>query len=268
MRPEDEFRRPDSLLLGIAISLLVHGLVLFAPLREKPSNGRPAARLEARLAPQPTETRPTPPATPAPATRPRENKRLLAVDKGKSRPVPQAPRWSTAQREEMNRFLDDLATEPRNRPSLAQRSLAMARQEGLRRPAEAEDGEMLERLPNSPPVDPFSLEMYLDALVKKLNRSAAYVKNDPRSKGMHTAAVQVRLNPDGSLQSFRILNAGDQQEEIAFIRSVVERAVPFAAFPADLRGSARSLAMVICILPSNASGGGFGFSRLPNGRNC
>jgi hypothetical protein len=45
------------------------------------------------------------------------------------------------------------------------------------------------------------------------------------------AAVHFRINPDGSLKTFKVLNAGDQQDEIAFIKSVVERAIPFAAFP-------------------------------------
>ena len=125
--------------------------------------------------------------------------------------------------------------------------------------------ELVERLPNSPPVDAFSLEMYLDALVKKLNRSAGFVKNDPRSKGVKSALVQVRLKPDGSLLSFNVVNAADQQAEIAFIKSVVEQAVPFSAFPPDLRKSARSLTMMICIRPPSLNGG-VGFTRSPQGR--
>lgn len=126
----------------------------------------------------------------------------------------------------------------------------------------------LERLPNSPPVDPFSLEMYLDGLVQKLNRSTAFVKREPRSRGMKTAAVLVRLNPDGSLQSIKVLNAADQQDEIAFTQSVFEMAAPFPAFPPDIRKSAQSLAMTVCILPANSGGGGFGFTRSPDGRRC
>jgi len=55
--------------------------------------------------------------------------------------------------------------------------------------------------------------------------------------------------------------------EISFIKSVVEQAVPFAAFPADMRRSARSLGMMICIMPPSMSGG-FGFSRSPDGMRC
>ncbi|HQD16851.1 MAG TPA: hypothetical protein PLY54_15500, partial [Ottowia sp.] len=105
-------------------------------------------------------------------------------------------------------------------------------------------------------------------LVKKLNRSASFVKNDPRARGMHSAAVEVRLNPDGSLKSFKVINAGDQQEEIAFVKSVVERAVPFAAFPPDIGKSARSLALMICIQPTGLGGDGFGFTRRPDGSRC
>jgi hypothetical protein len=173
-----------------------------------------------------------------------------------------------AQKQEMNKFLKELEDPRQPPPDLAQRSLAMAREYGREQARHDESGEAtLERLPNSPPVDPFSLEMYLDALVKKLNRSAGFVRNDPRSKGVKSALVQVKINPDGSLRSFKVLNAGDQQAEISFIKSVVEQAVPFAAFPADMRRSARSLGMMICIMPPSLSGG-FGFSRSPDGGKC
>jgi hypothetical protein len=169
----------------------------------------------------------------------------------------------------MSKFLDELAAPAHAPPTLAQRSLAMAR--GMAQ-QEARDSEaalaVVERLPNSPPIDPFGLEMYLDALVKKLNRSAAYVKNDPRGKGLKVASVQVKLKADGSLDSFRILNMADQQDEVAFIRQVVEQAVPFAAFPADIRRSAKSLSMLICIQPARLGDGSFGFTRNPDGRSC
>jgi hypothetical protein len=141
----------------------------------------------------------------------------------------------------------------------------VARQDTRRDEAE---NAVVERLPNSPPIDPFGLELYMEALIKKLNRSAAYVKNDPRAQGVKMAAVQVRLNPNGTLKSFKILNAGDQKDEIAFVRQVVEQAVPFAAFPADIQRSAKSLSLMICIMPPGAGGGGFGFTRHPDGRGC
>ena len=167
----------------------------------------------------------------------------------------------------MNKFLRELDDQKQAAPTLAQRALAMAgaigRQQAQR---DEEEAELLERIPNGPPVDPLGLEMYLDGLVSKLNRSAAFVKNDPRSRGFKTATVLVRLNPNGGLQSFKVLNEADQQIEIAVIKSVVERAVPFPAFPPELQKSARSLAMIICIFPTNAGGGGFGFTRTQGNR--
>jgi hypothetical protein len=65
-----------------------------------------------------------------------------------------------------------------------------------------------------------------------------------------------------------VLNVGDQQEEIAFVRSVVERAIPFAHFPPDIDRAARSLGVTICIHPGSSGGGGFGFTRLADGRGC
>ncbi|MGB2903631.1 MAG: hypothetical protein WBB96_09460, partial [Candidatus Dechloromonas phosphoritropha] len=217
-------------------------------------------------APAPAAIKPATPARP-PARRP-----VIAIDKSRAPAASSAaPKWTIAQKEEMNSFLRELERQPQAipRPSLAQRSLAMAREYGRQQARQEREGsEILERLPNSEPPDPFSLEMYLDALVKKLNRSAGFVRNDPRTRGLKNAAVRVRLNPDGSLQSFKILNAGDQQDQIAFIRSVVEQSVPFAPFPSDLRRSAKSLNMTICIQPSQSGSGGFGFSRLPDGRGC
>ncbi|WP_291994147.1 hypothetical protein [Candidatus Accumulibacter sp. ACC003] len=169
----------------------------------------------------------------------------------------------------MKNFLDDLDAEAKSaaRPSLAQQSMAMAREQGRQQTRQDQAGTaLLERVPNTPPPEPFSLDFYVDGVVKRLNRSAAFVRNDPRSKGVHLASVQFRINPDGSLKSFKVLNAGDQQEEIAFIKSVVERAIPFAAFPPDIARAARSLGVTICIAPGR--GGGFGFSRMADDGPC
>jgi hypothetical protein len=268
-----------SLNWAIAVSLLFHGLILFIPQQSSQTQDHAAGRIDATLAPRPSAplvARLAPAAVPAEIapSSPRSNKQLLAIKPSKGQTVhsPPVPRWSMAETEGMNNFLRELDGQAKAGPDLAQRSLAMAHVFGRQQPGQ-DDGsdkgsEMLERLPNSPPVDPFSLEMYLDGLIKKLNRSAAFVKNDPRSRGMKTATVLVSLNPNGSLQSFKVLNAADQQDEIAFIKSVVERALPFPAFPPDIQQSARSLTMTICILPASSSGGGFGFTRTPDGRRC
>lgn len=265
--------RQRALGVAIAASLILHALILFAPHQGPREANRPAGRLQATLAPPATPAPAAPPSRKA-AARPQGANRILALKKAPGRPADShQPQWTTAEREDMNKFLRELDDQAKAGPDLAQRSLAMAREIGRetgRQQARLEEaeGETLERLPNSPPADPFSLEMYLDGLVKKLNRSAAFVKNDPRNRGMRTAAVLIRLNPNGSLRTFQVLNAADQQDEIAFIKSVVEQAVPFPAFPPDLRKSAQSLGMVICILPATADGGGFGFTRTGNGRHC
>lgn len=266
-------RKPPSLSIAILISLVLHGFILFISRQPPESQDRPARRLEASLAPRPDTPKLTKPPAVSPArqspAKASPRKKVLAVDKSKGHQAsPAKPEWSVAEKEEMNKFLRELDEPGRPPPNLAQRSRAMAREYGREQALHDEAGEAtLERLPNSPPVDPFSMEMYLDALVKKLNRSAGFVKNDPRSKGVKSALVQVRINPDGSLRSFKVLNAGDQQAEISFIKSVVEQAIPFAAFPADMRKSARSLGMMICIMPPSLSGG-FGFSRSPDGARC
>ena len=272
---------PRPLLAALAASLLLHAIVLFFPQRETAPRPVASTRFAARLSPAPQPaaqaTLPRPPAT---ATAPPRAATRSASKPSRARapslPKPagpaarhDAPRWSASERQEMQRFLDELETQARTapKPSLAQRSLAQAAELGRQQARRDEQGLlMLERRPDTPPPDPFSLDLYLDGIVRRLNRSAAFVRNDPRSRGVRPAAVQFRINPNGSLKSFAVLNAGDQQDEIAFIRSVVERSIPFAAFPPDIDRAARSLGVTICIQPGH--GGGFGFTRLPDGRSC
>ena len=268
--------KKPSLNWAIAVSLILHGLILSIPLQSSQAQRHSAKRIDASLVPRPDTpflTSISPASLPSEITpaKPRSDNKLLARGQSKEKIASPPPltKWSMAEKEEMNKFLRELDDQGKAGPDLVQRSLAMARVAGRQQAMHDDEGnEMLERLPNSPPVDPFSLEMYLDGLVKKLNRSAEFVKNDPRSRGMKTARVLIRLNPNGSLQSFKVLNAADQQDEISFIKSVVERAVPFSAFPTDIQNSSQSLAMVICILPASLSGGGFGFTRTPDGRGC
>ncbi|MDP3540804.1 MAG: hypothetical protein Q8S26_19060 [Azonexus sp.] len=257
-------------------SLLIHGLVLFIP-RDDVSGSPPAlARMEARLGPlnRPVEAEPPAPPVldkkkpPGKNAKPAARPRFMTAEKSRGPAVAVSPKWSAAEKAEMNRFLDELAGEAKARPkpTLAQRSVSMAREYGRQMAQQDEAGvATLELRPNGPPVDPFSLELYLDGLVKRLNRSAGFVQNDPRSKGVRSAAIQFRLNPDGGLKSFVVLHAGDQADEIAYIKSVVERAVPFLPFPPDIDKAAKSLGVTVCIKPG--SGGGLGFSRIP-GKTC
>lgn len=246
--------------LALLVSLLLHGAILFLPRQEPPAANPPARHLQARLGRPSVRPAPPAPVVALPPAKPQAAPRPAA-------PRGEARRGSKPAREDARRFPDSPPSPLPTGQDLAQRALAAARDIG-RRPAEREEAgsEILERLPDSPPVDPFSLEMYLDALVKKLNRSAAYVSKDPRARGVKKAAVQVRLAPDGSLAAFRVLYANDQQAEIDFIRGVVERAVPFSPFSADMRRSARSLALTICIEPGGD--GGFGFTRRQGGGGC
>jgi len=267
-----------ALKIALAVSLLAHALLL--AVRFQPTEATKPPALQARFAPRPAappaDVRPPPPA-PRPPPRPKADKakpapRILTA-RPSAKPVVRAtepaPKWTVAQKEEMDRFLDDLASETRAKPKpdLAERSLAMARSiaRDSGRHHRDELAERVERIPNSPPIDPFSLEFYLDSLVRKLNRSAAFVNNDPRARGVRSASIEVRLNPDGTLKSFTVLRSGDQQEEIAFVKSVVERSIPFAAFPPDIVRSARSLALMICIQPPGPGGSGFGFTRKSEG---
>jgi hypothetical protein len=267
--PPSVVRRPPA--LAIVLSLILHLLVLLIPLKEPTPPARPAKRLQATLAPR--MPMPTPPVAVAPQkpVQPHVEKpkrRILALQQPRAAlPSFTTPKWTEVEKTEMNEFLAETARAAKVRPTLAQRSLAMARNLGQRQAQMDEgEGEILERIPDSPPVDPFSLELYMDALVKKLNRSSAFVRDQRTKQGQRTASVQVRLNPDGTLESLKVLNAADQQDEIEFIKSVVRQATPFSPFPSDLRRSARTLSLRICIQPAR-EGGSVGFSRS-SGAGC
>ena len=273
--PENPLER-RALAVAFVVSLAIHGLILFVN-NQKPKQGSPLPRIEASLArkPMPVEVPASQPPEPPKKQAKTPNKqqarpKVMAIQQPSRSTVQSTPKWTVAEKAEMNDFLNELASEAKAKPkpTLAQRSLAMAR-EDARQMARQEKSELLtlERRPNSPEPDPFSLELYFEGLLKNLNRSSAYVKNDPRSRGVHAAAVQFRVNPDGSLKSFVVLNAADQGDEIAFVKAVVDRSIPFLPFPADLDRAARGLTMRICIQPAGSGESGFGFTRA-GGRSC
>ncbi len=179
--------------------------------------------------------------------------------------------WTRAERADMDKFLDELAVQsavqakiPGGR-EMEQSALAMARQLG--RSAQGDDpAERSEQGTKGKNVEPFSLEMYFDAFVRKLNRSAAFVKNDRRAHGSRKALVEISLNSDGSLKNYRVLRSADQETEIAYIKQVIDRAAPFSAFPPDLRKAGAALSIRMCIFPGQAGGGGF--SRSFGDRDC
>jgi hypothetical protein len=192
-------------------------------------------------------------------------------------PAPEEPRRSSAaEKAEMDQFLQSLGPDKPTQPTLAARSVARAREmvlesardAGRAVEVDAAHGPItIERIPDSPEVDPFSLEMYLDALVNKLNRTSSFVKREGRRAGVRHAAAQLRLNPDGSVRSFEVLKAADQQSELAYIAALVNFAAPYPRFPPDIVKSAKTMAILICINPASESGG-IGFTRKTDGRRC
>ena len=251
-------RTQRSLRLAFLVSLVLHGLVLFLHRRESLLSStsspiaasrldvaitKPAPRLEAPASAAKPQPRNSPKVLTAPGTSPR--------------------RWSRAERDEMNSFLDSLS--PPKSPTgreLAQRGRAMARDIGREG---TQDDSAAPPIAMGSKVDAFSLEMYMDAFLRKMNRSAAFVRRDPQKSGKHVAQVLVTLNADGSLQSFKVLWAADQQAEIDYIRSVVERASPFAAFPPDIKRGLNTMSVMMCITPK---GEGSGFTRIFDSREC
>jgi hypothetical protein len=177
--------------------------------------------------------------------------------------------WSNAERADMNKFLDELGAQakPASGQELSKKALAMARQMGRSMDEDGADSESKPATGNGKVIEPYSLAMYFDAFIRKLNRSAAFVKNEKRVNGSHKALVEIALNADGSLKSYRVLRSGDQAAEIAYIKSVVERASPFSAFPPDIRRAVDSLSINMCIRPADDGSGG-GFSRSYGDQDC
>lgn len=281
--------------LALAASLCLHaGLLLLrppAPVERPLSLGdERSERLDVTLAP-PAAPRAPPavasadPAAPAPLpirkpARPKaaSSKKLTALP-APQRPVVEQPTQADiqARRDALTRFYDEIRPAPAPPPSgaqLSQQALAMAR--NLARGSADEPVDNRREAPfrtpraarNEDGVNPLSMELYFEAFVQKLNRSAAFVANDRRERGAGVAVVQVQLSADGSLRRYHILSGADQQSEIDYVRRVVERAAPFAAFPPDIRRSNDSLSFEICILPARANASGGGFSRTFGGRDC
>lgn len=280
-----------SFLLAMALSLLLHAVVLFVGYSSSnflPRSGAdaesqempPQRRLIATLARSPVSpARPSSVDASRPVPKPSapSSKRRLSPNKSASTKhlsVPADPlanrKWSTAERADMRGFLSELAAEAKPPPSgqtLPAKALAMARQMGR---STVEDGVDRESKPASgkgKPVDRYSLEMYWDGFLRKLNRSAAFVENERRARGQRKALVEISLNSDGSLKDYRVLYAADQGAEIAYIKRVVERATPFSAFPPDIRKERDSMSIRMCVYPAGEGEGG-GFSRSWGSQGC
>jgi hypothetical protein len=246
-----------SFRIAFAASLALHALAIFYPLLlDQPLGGTDASRhhvsapLQARIHKR-AQVAPPQAATPqAPVeTRKRTKSKVLSSKEGK---------WSTPSQPE------------ERKPSgaeLARRALAMARGMGRQEEDGGEDAFSTQQEAKLKEIEPLSLEWYFNSFITKLNRSARFVPRAPQQKGQQAAEVQIIINRDGSLREYRVVRAADRALEVDYIRSVVERAVPFSAFPDDISRKTDTLSLTICIQPPGDSGGGFGFSRT-SGKRC
>lgn len=273
---------------ALLLSVVLHGLVLLIHTGAPGDRAKKAARgdsaetrITASLKPKAVD-QPAIITPPAPAILPASKRQPLKRQTNKPRrsKVMSVPAeltrqrtWSVAERDEMNQFLDELKTPPPAPPrppskgaELSRQALASAREEGRRLAQQGEVSGAESSLDNKA-VEPFSLQMYFDAFVRKLNQSSAFVKNDPRARGSRKALVQIVLKPDGTLKSYRVIRAADQQVQIAYIKQVIDLASPFPAFPQDIRRAMESFSVLICIYPPSEGEGG-GFTRSFGSHDC
>lgn len=252
-----------ALVLSIALHMAVLLVRVGKPrVEERSPANRPYSRLDATLSRAPT------PLMVVPSSE-HLRKRTAPAPSQKTLPMSDEPKkWSQAERDEMERFLNELSAEyrPPTGQALAQRARAMAR--SIRAPEDDDLKEMLQKFKDAN-VERVSLEMYFDALFRKMNRTAAMVSHGQITKGNGIAAVKVIVDKDGSVGSFTILWAADQQSEIAYIKAVVAQAAPFPVFPADIRGATDTIVLMVCIMPRRYSdGGGASFTRMAQGQTC
>lgn len=265
-------------LIALAVSLSLHLALLFIqftkPEHLLSDSQKLPAELQVRLAqppaPSPAPTAPPGPQAVAPAPPSKARRQTAKLPTPPTRSVEAEKTWSQAERNDMSRFLNELETEtkPPTGKALAQKALAMARAIGAQGETDEEAAEIAQRL-RTANVDPFNIELYYEALFRNLNRSAEMVKNKSREAGAQVAVVRVVLNPNGSVKSFTVVDAGDQKIEIAYIKSVVERAAPFPAFPPEIRKATDAMILQICIQPKRfETGSGAFFSRMSRGQSC
>ncbi|MFZ2627536.1 MAG: hypothetical protein WAX67_01490 [Rugosibacter sp.] len=275
-----DYRSRKPFQLALLLSLLVHAAVLLlkiaAPgvsdwITQSGEKKTAQSRLDISLAPPkktvPQVMQPRPAETPkTPKNAARKPREILALPKSLTSPRT----WTRAQRDEMDNFLNELKPAapppPKTSADMAQQALAMARQIG--RQPQTNDEESAEQATSSKAVEPFSLQMYFDAFIRKLNQSAAFIKDDPSSRGIHKALVKITLNPNGTLKSYRILRVGDQQKQIAYIKRVIDLASPFSPFPSDIRDAMNAFSIFICIYPAREGEGGGSFLRSSGGAEC
>ena len=263
------------ILVALAASLAFHLALLFfkpatPPETFAPNSSRAPSQLNVSLAKPASVAQPAvQPQRAAPIKPPVKLQRQTSPLRTRQAVVEAEKTWTASEKDEMDRFLKEL--EPQAKLSgteLARRALAQARTLGTEGEKNDELAEISKRL-RTANVEPLSLELYFEALFRKLNSSAAMVQRKTRDTGSQVAVVQVALNANGSMRSFTILQSADQQSEIAYIKSVVERAAPFPAFPSDIRAATDALILQICIQPKGVGGGsGAQFTRMSRGQSC
>ena len=269
----DRARSRTLLRRAVGVSLLLHAAVLFigySPSAPSSRSGVTPKASSAAVPPSLVATLVGPAAPPSkaqpPVKAPQRPKPGTPGDSGAT------PKWTQAERDEMDQFLNELAVEtrPKTGSDLAQKALAQARQMGRRAQDDGEEAPAGTPTRNGQAIEPFSWELYFDAFVRKLNRSAAFVERAPASRqGRSTrkALVRISLNADGSLKSYRVLRAADRDAELDYIRRVVEQAAPFSAFPPDIRSATDSLSILLCVYPPREGEGG-GFARSFGDEDC
>lgn len=268
----DRARSRTLLRRAVGVSLLLHAAVLFIGYSPSGPSSRSGVTPEGSTAAAPagliaTLVGPDAPPTKIqpPAKAPKRPKLPAPSDTGAT------PKWTQAERNEMDQFLKELAVEarPKTGYEMSQRALAQARQMGRQAQDDGEEEPAGTPTRNGQAIEPFSWERYFDAFVRKLNRSAAFVERPPAREGRATrkALVRISLNADGSLKGYRVLRAADRDAELEYIRSVVEQAAPFSAFPPDIRSATDSLSILLCVYPPG-EGGGSGFARSFGDEDC
>ena len=247
-----------TLRIAIAVSVAVHALAIFYPLLlDQPLGGADESRhhvsapLQARLH---KRAQVAPPQPPAPQAAVKSSKKTQA-------------KTITSKQGNWSMLSQPKESKPTG-AELARNALAMAR--GMGRQQEEDGGEdalSTQQEARIKEIDPLSLEWYFNSFITKLNRSSRFVPRAPQQKGRQVAEVNIIINRDGSLREYRVTRAADRQMEIDYIRAVVERAVPFAAFPPDISKKTDLLSLTICIQPPGEEGGGAGFTRT-SGKHC
>ena len=268
-------KKNTRFLVALAVSLAFHlALFFFKPATPPetfvPQPSRAPSQLDVRLAKPDSVAQPVvQPQQAAPIQAPVKAWRQITPLQTRQAVAEAEKTWTTSEKNEMNRFLEELEPQPKlSGTELARRALATARTLGTQDEKNDELAEIMQRL-RAANVEPLSLELYFEALFRKLNSSAAMVQRKTRDGGSQVAIVRVALNPNGSVKSFTILQTADQQAEIAYIKSVVERAAPFPAFPSDIRRATDALILQICIQPKGVSAGnGAQFTRMSRGQSC